>query len=105
MYTRLNKNRTKKYYREIINIVTEETNILKKMSPDIRIYLSIYNQLIDIQDKIIVNSIVFSEEELYNRYTLGAIAVKNFDLDNDEYAQKLSDSFGGTFDYYQMPEE
>ena len=27
------------------------------------------------------------------------IAVKNFDENTDEYAQKLIDSYGGTFDY------
>lgn len=29
---------------------------------------------------------------------------KNFDLETDKYGQKLSDIFGGTFDYYLMPE-
>ncbi|WP_312076431.1 immunity protein Tsi6 family protein [Chryseobacterium sp.] len=104
MYTRLDNNRTKKYYREIINSALLETEKLLKMSPEIIIYQSIYNQLADINEKIIKNHIIFSEDELYNRYSLGALAVKNFDLDNDEYAQKLSDSFGGTFDYNEMKE-
>lgn len=104
MYKRLDQNRTKKYYREIVNLVTEETRILIGMSPEITIYLSIFNQLLDIHKNIIEKGIVFSEDELYAKYSLGALAVKNFDLENDEYAQKLSDSFGGTFDYSQMPE-
>ena len=33
------------------------------------------------------------------------IAVKNFDENVDEYAQKLIDSYGGSFDYNKMPEE
>ncbi|WP_185145395.1 hypothetical protein [Apibacter muscae] len=44
-----------------------------------------------------------TENEIYNRYNFGAIAAKNFNLDIDEYAQKLSDVFGGLFDYYTMP--
>lgn len=105
MYIRLNEHRTKNYYRKIISLATKETQILKEMSPVVVIYSSIYDQLLDIYENIIKNNIVFTEDELYSRYTIGAIAVKNFDLENDEYAQKLSDSFGGTFDYFQMPEK
>lgn len=43
--------------------------------------------------------------ELYRKYSLGLIAVKNFDEATDEYAQKLIDSYGGAFDYYDMVEE
>jgi hypothetical protein len=105
MYTRLNKHRTKKYYREIINQAIIKTDELLKMSPEIQIYHSIYNQLIDINEKIVKNNLVFSENELSERYSLGELIVKNFDLENDEYAQKLSDSFGGMFDYHKMPEK
>lgn len=104
MYTRLNKHRTKKYYRDIINQAIIKTDELLKISPEIQMYHSIHNQLIDINEKIVKNSIVFSENELHKRYSLGEIAVKNFDLEHDEYAQKLSDSFGGMFDYHEMPE-
>lgn len=104
MYTRLNKNRNKKYYTKIVGIAIEETERLLKQSPEITMYSVILNQLIDIKENIIDNNIVFSESELYRRYTIGAIAVKNFELENDEYAQKLSDVFGGTFDYDIMPE-
>ena len=48
---------------------------------------------------------IFSRFELYRRYSLGNIAVKNFDEESDEYSQKLIDSYGGAFDYYKMQEE
>lgn len=95
----------KKYYREIVDLAIEETKILMEMSPKVGIYLSIYNQLVDIKQNIIEENKVFSRFELYKRYSLGMIAVKNFDENADEYAQKLIDSYGGTFDYNKMPEE
>jgi len=67
-------------------------------------YQEIYNQLLDINELVVVQERKISDDEIYSRYTLGAIATKNFDLEHEIYAQKLSDIFGGSFDYYQMPE-
>ena len=53
MYTRLNNRRTKKYYREVVNLAIKETRDLIAMSPEIVMYHSIYNQLIDIKLNII----------------------------------------------------
>ena len=89
MYTHLSHKRTKKYYREIVDLAIEETQKLLEISPEIAIE----------QCK------VFSVMELYRKYSLGLIAVKNFDEATDEYAQKLIDSYGGAFDYYDMVEE
>lgn len=105
MYTRLHTKRTKKYYREIVDLAIEETKNLMEMSPKVGIYFSIYNQLVDIRQNIIVENKVFTKFDLYKRYSLGMIAVKNFDGNTDEYAQKLIDSYGGAFDYDKMPEE
>ena len=104
MYKRLNLNRKKSYYKLILEEVIKETEIYLNKSPEISLYRMILNQLKDIELNIVKKNNVFSEDELYNRYSLGAIAVKNFDLETDEYGQKLSDIFGGTFDYYLMPE-
>lgn len=89
----------------MVNLAIEETKNLMEMSPKVGIYLSIYNQLVDIKQNIIEENKVFSRFELYKRYSLGMIAVKNFDENVDEYAQKLIDSYGGTFDYNKMPDE
>ncbi|APW33465.1 immunity protein Tsi6 family protein [Prevotella intermedia] len=104
MYTRLSKKPTKSYYRWIIEQAIIETEELMQMSPTIIIYKSIYNQLVDLRTKIVLNNTMVSKFDLYRMYSLGSIAAKNFDLENDEYAQKLSDSYSGAFDYHSMPE-
>jgi hypothetical protein len=103
MYTRLNTNRTQAHYKEILDAVTTETELLKEKFPDLMMYKSILEQLLDIKKIIVDENKVLSEDDIYDRYSLGAIAVKNFSLESDEYAQKLSDAFGGIFDYYEMP--
>ncbi len=105
MYTRLFLNRTKNKYKEILNIALNETRLLVERNPEMGIYKVIYDQLTDIKDNIIIKNKIFTENEIFNKYTLGAIAVKNFDIEHDEYGQKLSDIFGGAVDYHQMPEE
>ncbi|WP_312901929.1 hypothetical protein [Chryseobacterium taichungense] len=67
MYTRLNNNRTKKYYKEILNQAISKTEELLKMSPQIQIYHSIYSQLVDILEEVVKNNVVFSEKELYEK--------------------------------------
>ena len=59
MHKRLNKNRTKKNYREIVNLAIEETKKLKDISPEITMYQSIFNQLLDIDQKIIKEAILY----------------------------------------------
>ncbi|MDN4028416.1 immunity protein Tsi6 family protein [Chryseobacterium gambrini] len=91
-------------YRDSLNLATQKTEELIKLSPEIPMYHSIYNQLLDIDEKIIKNNTVFSENELYKRYSLGHLAVKNFDYENDEYAKLLIDVFGEAFDYHASSE-
>ena len=105
MYTRLSRNATRSYYRSIINRAIEETKELMEMSPQIVMYRSIYNQLLDLRTKVVENHVVISKSELFGRYSLGTIAVKNFDAEHDEYAQRLCDSYSGALDYDRMPEE
>lgn len=104
MYIRLNSEKMKKSYRDTLNLAIQKTEELIKLSPEIPMYHFIYNQLIDIDEKIIKNTTVFSENELYKRYSLGHLAVKNFDYENDEYAKLLIDIFGGVFDYHVSSE-
>ncbi|MCQ4141562.1 immunity protein Tsi6 family protein [Chryseobacterium sp. EO14] len=94
----------KKSYRDNLNLAIHKTEELIKLSPEIPMYQSIYRQLLDINEKIIKNTTVFSENELYKRYFLGHLAVKNFDYENDEYAKLLIDIFGGVFDYHASSE-
>lgn len=103
MYIRLSARRTKAYYQEIMEQAMAETDRLRKMSPDVALYEVIYAQLMDLKEQVIDRSIVFSRSVLYKRYSLGTIAVKNFDEEYDPYAQKLCDCYGGALDYHKMP--
>lgn len=96
--------KTKKEYLNLLYKVIEESRLLANNNPSIKIYLSIYNQLTDVS--ILLNKgIVLKKEEIYDRYSFGAIAVKNFDCDEDLYGRELQDLFGGLFDYPLMPEK
>ena len=100
MYTRLSKIMTKEYYQQILKSVIVETKMYCKKSPDIAIYLTIYEQLLDLQQNII-NQSGLTKREIENKYTFGIIAARNFDED-DEYGQKLMDLNGGALDYNKM---
>lgn len=102
LYKRLETNETKAYYREILDATTSETERYVRKFPEISMYENILSQLQDIKEKIVVEQIVLTEDEVFERCSLGAIAVKNFDLENEEYAQRLSDIFGGAMDYYKF---
>lgn len=94
---------TKKEYLDLLNKVKEESRILAEISPAMKIYASIFNQLSDVKKLLDANH-TFAEEEIYNRYNFGAIAIKNFDCDNELFGRELQDLFGGLFDYQKMPD-
>ncbi|QNK61049.1 hypothetical protein H7F33_10675 [Pedobacter sp. PAMC26386] len=103
-YIRLYLNRTRTNYRNILSDVLQQTKTYCEEFPLITMYQEIYNQLLDINELIVIHEKKLSDDEIYDRYTLGVIAAKNFDLEHEIYAQKLSDIFGGSFDYHEMPE-
>ncbi|MBL4746853.1 MAG: hypothetical protein JKY08_10850 [Flavobacteriaceae bacterium] len=96
--------KTKKEYIILLNELLKETKDLTNRFPSLSIYLSIENQIIDIID-IIEKKQRLSDNDIYKRYTLGAIAVKNFDSKKEIYGRKLEDIFGALFEYWNMPEE
>ena len=103
MYIRLSARRTKAYYQEIMAQAMAETDQLRRMSPDVAMYEVIYAQLMDLKEQVIDRGMVIPRSVLYKRYSLGTIAVKNFDEEQDPYAQKLCDCYGGAIDYHKMP--
>lgn len=66
-------------------------------------YLSILNQLIAINRQI-ANSIRLTDDQINEKYSLGAIAVKNFDSEKELYGRKLEDAFGALFEYWDLPD-
>ena len=104
MYTRLSQKATKVYYKQIMEEAITETDRLRKQYPEISVYELIYAQLVDLKERLIVHNQVYSKAALYQRYSFGGIVAKNFDLETDEYAQKISDCYGGAFDYHCLQE-
>lgn len=94
---------TKKEYNNLLSELSIESKSLADKYPEISIYKSIYNQIIDIES-MISNNIKLSENDIYKKYSIGAIAVKNFDCENDIFGRKLQDLFGALFEYWDMPE-
>ena len=94
---------TKREYRDLLYSLRIESKKLSERFPTILIYKSIYDQISDIINNL-DNNIVFSDEQIYSRYSIGAIAVKNFDCDNEIFGRKLQDAFGTLFEYWNLPE-
>ncbi|ANF52011.1 hypothetical protein A0O34_16485 [Chryseobacterium glaciei] len=94
---------TKKEYNNLLSELSIESKNLADKYPEISIYKSIYNQIIDIES-MISNNIKLSENDIYKKYSIGAIAVKNFDCENDIFGRKLQDLFGALFEYWDMPQ-
>ncbi len=100
MYVLLSENETKLYYQQILKETTKIIEELVKSNPKIPIYNSIYNQLIDIQ-KNVVDECKFSKEEIAERYSIGSIAVRNFEREEPLY-HRLCDIYGGAVDYMDL---
>jgi len=92
---------TQKEYKDLLESMLKETTDYLSRHPEIALYHSISSQIADIIH-IIDKNIVLQEQQIYERYSLGAIATKNFDCKNDLYGRKLQDIFGGLFDYWNM---
>lgn len=93
---------TQREYRELLTAVLEETQLLINDLQSVVLYKVIFKEVSDINE-LIAKKKKLSEEQIYKRYTIGSIAVKNFDSENDLYSLKLQDIFGGLFEYYDLP--
>lgn len=94
---------TKKEFCNLLEQVIAETKSLKVKNPSVSLYTSIYNQLIDIKEHVIVRGISFSRDQVKKRYNIGPLAVKNFDDNIDIYARKLEDIYGSIDEYKDYP--
>lgn len=103
MYKRLSENETKSNYRLIL---CETLALIEKQKEGMPISLceDIYEQLLDIKESVIDRQIYTSEDDIDERYTLGGIAVKDFD-DGDEMQERLCDIFGGASEYNLYPDD
>ncbi len=95
---------TQKAYKDLLESMFKETCDYRTKFPEIALYSSIANQIVDII-RVIGSGIVLDEQQIYEKYSLGAIAAKNFDCGSDLYGRKLQDIFGGLFEYWDMAVE
>lgn len=103
MYTPLSNNRTKEHYQKIVDetlLISEER--LKK--EQLLLWNSIVNQLQDIKLMIIGKQAFSDWEGIYDRYTLGTIAVREF-TEGDEMQARLCDIFWGAVHYSELKEK
>jgi len=103
MYSRLEDNKTKKYYKKVLDetIIMVDHIRLKSSNP---MFVNICNQLKDIQENVVIHQTYFGWEQINNHYSLGAIATKNFD-EGEELRDRLFDIFWGAIDFKHFPEE
>ena len=103
MYTTLSNNRTKAYYREILDSTLEiaEKQLTNNENP---LWISIVNQIKDIKENVVNTQSITYWEDIYDRYSLGRIALDYFD-DDDEMQDRLCDIFGGAVHYSELPDE
>lgn len=96
---------TKIEYRNILEVTIKETVAIEQRFPQLPLYSSILNQLLAIEREIVLNEQFYTKEMIMDKFSLGAIAVNNFDSDNDPYAEKLMYIFGLSYKYLNLPED
>ena len=103
MYISLIENKTKSYYRQIIDstLSIAEDHVKESGSP---LWISIVNQIKDIKENVVDTQSLTDWEDFYDRYSLGRIAIEYFEEDDEMY-QRLCDIFGGAVHYNELPEE
>lgn len=103
MYQRLSNNKTKAYYKQLLGETIALVSDLLQNESDI-LTQNIFDQLNDIQKNVVNEGLYSGWEEINERYTLGAIAVKNYEEEEEMY-QRLCDIFGGAIVYHELPDE
>lgn len=100
MYTSLSENKTKQYYKKIVD---DTLSLAEKRLDEGNHYpwSSIVNQLKDIQVMVVENYSFADWEEIHDRYTLGILAVQEFP-EGDEMQSRLCDIFWGVVHYKEL---
>ena len=104
MYTDLEKDYTKARYSQILQEtqqIAENKISLNPQTKDLEMWISIIKQIEDIRDKIVESQILFDWDEIYERYSIGAIGLDCFE-DDDEMQMRLSDIFHGAVHFQEL---
>jgi len=106
MYTRLEDNMTKSYFRQILETALKIAKEDYEQQPNLPINKSFYFQLLDIKKTVINENHVYSLEDSKKKYPLGIMAIRNFEGYNDfDYKDMLVDISYGISRYPKMPEK
>lgn len=97
---RLSENATKAEYQQFLNETIEIFRIQSKNEDD-ELSRIILDQLLDIKDYVVDLGILTEWDEINERYTLGGLAVNNFE-EEDELGQRIKDVFCGALEYEGM---
>ena len=104
MYIELEKQYSKTRYSQILDetqhIAEHELSLIPQ-NENSDIWISIISQIKDIREKIVEKHILFDWEEIYERYSIGAIGIEYFD-DDDEMHMRLCDIFHGAVHYFEL---
>lgn len=99
----ITENKSRKYYGELVNetlLIAEKRLVSEQTS----VWNSIVNQLHDIKEMVIEKQAFTDWEEVYERYTLGTIAAREFS-DDDEMQTRLCDIFWGAVHYNELAKD
>ncbi len=92
----------KSNYKKIMNLTIIESKELKNKFPDIYVYQIIYNQLKSIKERVIDNQEIITRDEVFNKYSFGSIAAKNFD--DSSFGNNLMFIYGLSYKYANLPD-
>lgn len=101
MYTDLEKECSKERYSQILDEtqhIAEHELSLSSKGDDSDIWISIISQIVDIREKIVKTHVLSDWEDIYERYSIGAIGIEYFGED-DEMHRRLCDIFYGAVHY------
>ena len=96
----LPENATKLEYQQFLNETIEIFRLQSKDEDD-ELSRIILDQLLDLKENVVDLGVLTEWDEINERYTLGELAIKNFDVD-DELGLRIQDVFYGALDYNEM---
>ena len=104
MYNPLPNKPTKEDYSNLLLDTISYVEQIVNDDSDNYLYEIILAQLIDIKEIIVEKQELIDEDDINERYTLGGIAVKNFE-EGEEMRERLCTIFSVASDYAFLPEK
>lgn len=98
--SKFNDNKTKANFGLLLDETIITVQKLLKSAPA-EIYVVILSELEDIKETIVTLGIPLDEDEIYQRYSLGSIAIKNLESDSDLY-KRITTLFYGVSVYSEL---